>query len=133
MMAGNHSLIIALIAASLGFGRLATRAVSPVVAPEPIKDSFCLDCHSDKSLTMTNAAGRSVFLFVDPAKISASVHKTITCASCHTDITAKHPDDGVVARPVSCQSCHEPQAESYGASVHGIASKAGRAAAPGCQ
>jgi formate dehydrogenase gamma subunit len=95
-------------------------------AAEPIKNSACLECHADKTLTKTNAAGKEVSLFVDLAKLAASVHKTNTCASCHADITAKHPDDNVPAQPPNCKSCHEKQSESYGASVHGLALAKGR-------
>jgi formate dehydrogenase gamma subunit len=132
-MGGNHFFLITLVAASLGFGRLVAEAATPGITAEPIKDSFCLDCHSDKTLTMTNAAGKTVSLSVDPAKIAASAHKTNSCASCHSDLTTRHPDDGVVARPVSCGRCHERQSDSYGASVHGLALKAGRADAATCQ
>ena len=90
-------------------------------AAEPIKNSACLECHSDKTLTKTNAAGKEISLFVDAAKLAASAHKTNTCASCHADITTEHPDDNVAAKPVNCQQCHERQTESYGASVHGLA------------
>src|SRR5512137_2426364 len=95
-------------------------------AAEPIKNSACLECHEDKTLTKTNAAGKEVSLFVDVAKLAASVHKTNTCASCHADITDKHPDDNVPAQPAGCKHCHEMQSESYGASVHGLALAEGR-------
>jgi formate dehydrogenase gamma subunit len=98
-----------------------------------LKDSDCLECHSDKTLSKTNAAGKEILLFVDPAKLAASAHKTNTCASCHADLTDKHPDDNVAARPVNCRQCHERQTESYGASVHGLALKAGRADSATCQ
>ena len=97
-----------------------------VSAAEPIKNSACLDCHGDKTLTKTNAAGKEVSLFVDLAKLAGSVHKTNTCASCHADITDKHPDDNVPAQPPNCKACHEKQSESYGASVHGLALAKGR-------
>ncbi len=95
-------------------------------AAEEIKNSACLDCHSDKTLYKTNAAGKGVSMFVDEAKLTASVHKTNTCASCHSDITLKHPDDNVAAQPPNCARCHEKQSESYGASVHGLALASGR-------
>jgi formate dehydrogenase gamma subunit len=112
-------------------GILAARAAGTQTAE--LKNSFCLDCHSDKTLTKTNAAGKEVSLFVDPAKLAASAHKTNTCASCHADVTAKHPDDNVAAAPVDCRRCHERQSESYGASVHGLALRAGRADSATCQ
>jgi len=98
-----------------------------------LKDSDCLECHSDKTLTKTNALGKEISLYVDPAKLTASAHKTNTCASCHSDLTTKHPDDNVAAKPVNCRQCHERQTDSYGASVHGIALKAGRKDAANCQ
>jgi formate dehydrogenase gamma subunit len=101
-------------------------------AAEPIKNSACLECHADKTLTKTNAAGKEVSLFVDEAKIAASVHKTNTCASCHADITSKHPDDNVPAQPPACAKCHAKQSESYGASVHGLAAAAGQKGSATC-
>jgi len=101
-----------------------------------IKNSDCLECHSDKTLTSTNANGVVRSLFVDPAILAGSIHKTNTCASCHSDITGKHPDDNVAARPVACARCHGDQNLSYGASVHALALRnqttvAGHQA-PGC-
>jgi len=89
-----------------------------------IKDSDCLDCHGDKTLTATNA-GRVLSLFVDPAMLAASVHHTNSCASCHNDITSKHPDDNVAVRPVDCARCHLEPSLSYTASVHGVAHRDG--------
>jgi formate dehydrogenase gamma subunit len=98
-----------------------------------LKNEDCLECHSDKTLTKTNSAGKEVLLFVDSAKLLASAHKTNTCASCHSDITEKHPDDNIAAQPVNCRACHQRQTESYGASVHGLALKAGRTGAATCR
>jgi formate dehydrogenase gamma subunit len=95
------------------------------LAAAEIKDSDCLDCHSDKTMTATNAAGRVVSLFVDPAALAASVHHTNSCASCHNDLTSKHPDDNVAPRPVDCARCHLDSSLSYTASVHGEAHRDG--------
>ncbi len=99
----------------------------------PLKDSDCLDCHSDKTLTKTDAAGKEISIFVDVAKLAASAHRTNTCASCHVDLTDKHPDDEIAAKPVDCRICHERQTASYGASVHGRAIEHGDDGAPTCQ
>ncbi|HEU5069853.1 MAG TPA: cytochrome b/b6 domain-containing protein [Verrucomicrobiae bacterium] len=101
-------------------------------AAETIKDSDCLECHSDTTLTKTNAEGRAVSLFVNAAVLRASVHQTNTCQACHADITTKHPDDNVAAEKVNCARCHARQSESYTESVHGLALAAGDAAAPTC-
>ena len=63
---------------------------------------------------------------------TASVHKTNLCASCHADITGKHPDDEVPAQPANCKGCHEKQSESYGASVHGLALAKGQKGSATC-
>jgi formate dehydrogenase gamma subunit len=102
-------------------------------AAQALKDSDCLDCHDDKTLSKTGANGKKISLFVDKARLAASVHRTNTCASCHADLTAKHPDDNRPAQKVDCARCHSQQTESYGASVHGVAAKAGRADSAVCQ
>jgi formate dehydrogenase gamma subunit len=127
-MAVQQHAVILLAATFLALnGPLAAAA-----APEPIKNSACMECHGDKTLTKTNAAGKEVSLFVDLAKLAASVHKTNLCASCHADITSKHPDDNVAAQPVNCKGCHERQSESYGASVHGLALAKGQKGSATC-
>lgn len=97
-----------------------------------LSNNDCLDCHSDKTLVITNAAGAAKSLFVDTAVLQASVHHTNACISCHTDATDKHPDDNRVLVSVNCARCHEAQGESYGASVHGLARKAGHMDAAEC-
>lgn len=103
----------------------------PVAAAE-IENSTCLGCHSDKTLTKTNHAGKEVSVFVDEKVLKASAHKTRSCASCHTDITQNHPDDAIPVKPVDCRHCHESQTATYDASVHGLALKAGNESAPVC-
>lgn len=119
-----------------GFKLLAV-CTSVVVMAVPVlaglSDGDCLDCHSDRTLVVTNAAGKAVSLYVDAAKLRSSAHRTNTCVSCHTDATAKHPDDNVPLKPVNCALCHERQTESYNASVHGLALKAGHEDAATCQ
>jgi formate dehydrogenase gamma subunit len=97
-----------------------------------IKNSECLECHSDRTLATTNAAQKEVSLFVDEARFMKSAHRTNSCASCHDDLTSKHPDDNRPAMPVNCAKCHPRQSESYGGSVHGLAFKAGKPGAAGC-
>src|SRR5262245_1565962 len=80
---------------------------------EKSPNSSCLECHSDQTLSKTNAAHKAISLFVDEAKFVGSVHSTNTCASCHTDISDKHPDDEVAVKPVNCASCHESESKDY--------------------
>jgi formate dehydrogenase gamma subunit len=98
-----------------------------------LKDKFCLDCHSDRDLFKTNSAGRGISLFVDKTKLTGSVHATNACVACHSDVTSKHPDDDKVLQPVNCGLCHQQESDTYNASVHGLALKAGKIAAANCQ
>jgi len=106
---------------------------SGLSAAPALKNSFCLDCHSDKELFMTNSAGRGISLFVDKARFAGSAHGTNSCVTCHTDVTSKHPDDDKALQPVNCAQCHQQASDTYAASVHGLALKAGNAAAATCQ
>ena len=124
----NRHIVVLLAATFLAFNGL----LSAASAAEPIKNSACLECHGDKTLTKTNAAGKEVSLFVDLAKLAASVHKTNTCASCHADITSQHPDDNVPTQPANCRACHVKQSASYGASVHGLALAKGQKGSANC-
>ena len=86
---------------------------------EMIPNEACLDCHSDEELTMDRADGKEVSIFVDEAKLKASVHMDNQCADCHEDLTVDHPDDEKPAAPVNCESCHEEAGEEFSTSVHG--------------
>ncbi len=98
-----------------------------------LKDSDCLDCHADNTLFKTNSAGRARSLFVDAAKLKLSAHKTNTCITCHTDVSNRHPDDNRSVAVVNCAGCHARQTESFSASVHGLALKAGHDDAATCR
>jgi cytochrome b subunit of formate dehydrogenase len=105
---------------------------APVAAPtEEIKNSHCLECHADKDLTMERG-GKEISIFVDEKLYRLSVHGTNACVSCHADLTLKHPDDNVPAKPASCVSCHGPVVEEYAASIHGISHRLGASAAASC-
>lgn len=112
-------------ALALGVLLLAVAGRGAVSAAEAIPNSDCLLCHEDKTLAKTNANGSVKFLFVDEAKFAKSVHKTNACVGCHADITSKHPDDEVPAKPANCVGCHpalkehERAATEYATSVHG--------------
>jgi hypothetical protein len=93
---------------------------TPVLGEEEmISNETCLDCHSDEELTMEGADGKEVSIFVDEAKLKASVHMDNQCADCHEDLTVDHPDDEKPAAPVNCASCHEETGEEFSTSVHG--------------
>jgi formate dehydrogenase gamma subunit len=131
-MSQRDGLVIGLTAILLASGAIAVSIKPPSIAGSPIGNASCMECHGDKTLTSTNAAGKEISLFVDLARLSASVHKTNSCSSCHIDITPKHPDDNVPSKAANCTGCHAAQTESYVGSVHGLALKAGHADSPTC-
>jgi nitrate/TMAO reductase-like tetraheme cytochrome c subunit len=100
-------------------------------------DDKCLDCHSDKDLTKSNAMG-VVSLFVDAARLHGSQHRSNTCASCHSDIRAEHPDDERIPKPPTCTGCHQTQAshetaaKEYATSIHGMSHTMGASGAANC-
>jgi hypothetical protein len=98
-------------------------AGSAALAAPALKSSFCLDCHADKTLSMTNAAGKEISLFVDRAELAVSAHKTNSCIRCHIDATAKHPDDHKILRPVTCSTCHDQPMKLEGANAHAVKKK----------
>src|ERR1051325_764903 len=108
-------------------------AIGAASAGSALKNSDCLGCHNDKTLTRSGANGKEISCYVDAARLAASVHGTNSCVSCHADVTAKHPDDDRKLNPVNCGACHERQTKSYGASVHGVAARAGERAAATCR
>jgi len=96
-----------------------------------IDNADCFVCHSDISLTKTNAAGKAVSLFVDEDKFKASIHGKNLCTSCHTDITdLPHAE---THKPVSCSQCHRIEADIYLKSDHGQAISKGVTEAASCQ
>jgi cytochrome b subunit of formate dehydrogenase len=100
-------------------------------AAEKSPNAACLDCHSDKTLFKTNAAGQGISLFVEEVQF-AGAHATNTCASCHGDISAKHPDDNATAKPVDCGRCHEYPTRQYATSIHGVSHTLGASGAARC-
>ncbi len=124
--------------ASTGLGLLFVALPSLGRAAEAIKNADCLLCHEDKTLTKTNAQGQVFSLFVDAGLLTRSVHKSNLCVNCHADLTDKHPDDNVPARPAICVGCHETPAShekatrEYTASIHGSSHTQGALAAATC-
>jgi cytochrome b subunit of formate dehydrogenase len=107
-------------------------ATLPALHAATIANSDCLQCHSDKTLIITNSAGKAVSLYVDAALLAASMHRTNLCVSCHSDVTGDHPDNGVKLKPVNCAKCHEKEGQQYATSIHGVSHELGASAAATC-
>jgi cytochrome b subunit of formate dehydrogenase len=101
-------------------------------AAESMSNKDCLECHGDKELTKDLTSGEKVSLFVDEKAFASSVHRTNTCAGCHSDIVSGHPDDGIKPKPVNCAACHQQESDIYAASIHGVSRTMGSSGAAAC-
>jgi hypothetical protein len=102
-----------------------------IVCAQTIDD--CIECHMDRTLTTTDAAGKSRSLYVDKQAFIASAHgqNSYTCVDCHTTATAdSHPAEGLPE--VQCGECHEEALKAYNESRHGKLLASGNPDAPRC-
>jgi hypothetical protein len=112
-------------------GLLLLFAGTGIATAADVSNDDCLACHSDKTMT-TKRGARTVSLFVDGKKFSASVHAALSCTSCHADLAGKDlPHEPGVAR-VQCGTCHSDEQKQHAASLHGKAVARGDALAPRC-
>jgi len=103
--------------------------VSPSIAQE---NGDCLGCHSDESLR-GERKGKIISLHVDEKSLDASVHASLTCVSCHSDLEGKelpHEEELAVVR---CGICHAEEQRLEANSLHGKASDRGDPLAPQCK
>ncbi|MGD0546562.1 MAG: cytochrome b/b6 domain-containing protein, partial [Terracidiphilus sp.] len=105
---------------------------SPVAAraQHKPKDSECLACHSDATLTMEVNA-HQVSLTIDEGKLKHSIHGGMfSCVDCHTDVKGLVHE--TTPKKVTCAQCHADAQEAYAHSLHAKALQSGMAAA-NCQ
>ncbi len=99
-------------------------------AAQKVED--CMMCHEDKTLT-TKREGRTVSLFVDAGKFASSIHGSLTCVDCHTDLQNKEfPHEAKLAK-VACGTCHTEEEQQHAGSLHGKAVARGDVLAPRCK
>lgn len=84
----------------------------------------CLRCHGAQGLK-TEFDGKTVSLYVDEAKYMASMHGTMPCIYCHTNIK-DYPHTGALKEAAltaqvnnECRRCHKDVTPDYNQSVHG--------------
>jgi predicted CXXCH cytochrome family protein len=72
----------------------------------------CLGCHGDAG--MQDGSGHSIS--VNAQKFHSSIHGSLECSNCHSDIKEyPHPDK---IAPVKCATCHADEAAGLVGSVH---------------
>lgn len=104
---------------------------APAEEPGPLEDASCFFCHeTDSGLTRTLPDGTEQPLTVDRAGWEASIHASLGCIGCHSDIAeVPHPED---LETVDCGNCHGEEAEVYAKSLHGQAVANNDPLAPAC-
>ena len=95
------------------------------------ESSECLACHDDKSLTGTRQ-GKTVSVYVDAKKFSASIHGSLPCVGCHKDLEGKELPHEERLAPAVCSDCHPAETKLHAESLHGRAVKRGDPLAPRC-
>ncbi len=78
-----------------------------------VSNQECLKCHSKPDISMERD-GKTVSLFVDSLDLHDSMHRSVTCAQCHTGASphVKRPCSTIINK-VDCSICHNQVVETY--------------------
>jgi cytochrome b subunit of formate dehydrogenase len=99
-------------------------------AAQKLKDSDCLTCHGDSTLT-TDENGKPVSLYVDKDKLKHSFHgRLFGCVDCHADVKSLVHD--APPKKITCAGCHEAAQQAYARSMHGRPARTGAASGATC-
>ncbi|MBA4311837.1 MAG: hypothetical protein C0417_04310 [Chlorobiaceae bacterium] len=106
-------------------------AIAPSYRILAQENSDCLGCHNDRSLNGTKK-GKTISVFVDEKRFGLSIHTSLTCVSCHSDLEGKELPHTEDLQPVNCGSCHSDEQSLHSKSLHGKAIARGDPLAPHC-
>ena len=95
------------------FAIIATTALSFLFVPHV--DAYgvddCLECHGETNMTIEDANGKEISLYVNINSYDSSAHAGFDCTDCHGGITDLMHDEDLP--PVDCGMCHEDAADVY--------------------
>ncbi|MFH2036589.1 MAG: cytochrome c3 family protein, partial [Candidatus Zixiibacteriota bacterium] len=99
---------------------------------EGMSDSECLKCHKDRNLVAIREDG-NVPMYVDSVEVHSSIHRSFSCAQCHTGAnpSLKRPCS-TVTNKVDCSICHSGVVETFAKSMHGKLGDRGDLRVPEC-
>lgn len=98
---------------------------SSTLSAQKLKDTDCLTCHGDATLTTADANGSTVSLYVDQSKFKHSIHgRLFTCVDCHKDVKSLAHEKA--PEKVNCTPCHSEAATAYASSIHAEAGTTGK-------
>jgi nitrate/TMAO reductase-like tetraheme cytochrome c subunit len=102
----------------------------PLISAQSKED--CLICHDDPDFKAKIDA-KTVSLYVSGKTFSSSVHGTLDCVDCHTNIDAENIPHRKEYAKVNCGGCHDDIQKLYAECLHGKAKAKGDPLAPLCQ
>ena len=85
-----------------------------------VSDNSCLKCHEKEDVHKV-VNDSIISLLVNKEDLSNSVHRSITCVKCHSDISINLKRPCETAGKVDCSNCHAEVSNIYDASGHGQA------------
>jgi cytochrome b subunit of formate dehydrogenase len=106
--------------ASVTFATFLVLASVSSLSAQKLKDSDCLTCHGDA--TMTDSDGHSIT--VDANKFKHSVHSTFSCVDCHTDVKSLAHE--TPPKKITCDQCHSDEGQGYAHSIHAQVTTSGK-------
>ncbi|MBI3000296.1 MAG: cytochrome c3 family protein [Deltaproteobacteria bacterium] len=100
-----------------------------LVRAQAVRKDLCLSCHGTEGLEKVRE-GKPVSLFVSGEKFARSVHGSLECTGCHSDVSQiPHAPE---LKAVQCSTCHAAVSREYSRSVHGRANAKGDRDAATC-
>jgi hypothetical protein len=137
-----NGLAIAVVAAALAFPPTVIRPAFAADKTPSASDQQCLGCHDSAGMEKRLGDGGILLLHVPADMFAKSVHSSIGCAGCHSDIDlAAHPPaekDIPNARGFSitmtqvCRGCHADKFDQWETSIHAALILSNNPAAPIC-
>ncbi|MBF0431742.1 MAG: hypothetical protein HQK83_10715 [Fibrobacteria bacterium] len=95
-------------------------------------DAYCMSCHSDSSLTVTDNNNNTRSLWINKDHFEGSAHQDLQCVKCHVDVDFSRTPVCKQPQKVDCASCHQDETDRFSLSVHGNLSSKEDPDAPDC-
>jgi formate dehydrogenase gamma subunit len=94
----------------------------------PLTNADCLACHGSPNIAR-EAGGKLLSLYIAEKSLKESVHGSLNCLSCHSDV--KSVPHQTPAK-VNCGECHQSASEAYKQGLHAKAIQNGHVKAATC-